>query len=278
MATENVPNGAQAPSDAVFSQPQASIASPAEELRQWMCSPANLHAREAILMHRLSFDIQLAAARRGYYLNTYYDDVDHDGFDLIFDDQDTVKKTQVKTVEAQAATGQWEIHKRILRPSFEHLDKLGFESSPEGEGVEGGFLLMQFDTAVPGIGVKYFYTDLYVRLAFECDVIRRRHAARQTAVEDCLSALQRGLGHERVVVPWAMMLQATGPDELLALSGLHGRADFWWKHHVFLIANHVRPQAHPEMLLPRPLPELKRMTADAIRALVVDSDLIDGDP
>src|SRR3984885_769838 len=249
-----------------------------QELRAWMCDPANLHAREAILMHRLSFDIQLAAARGGYYLNTYYDAVDHDGIDRIFDDQHAIKNTQVKTVDAQAAPGQWEIHKRILRPSFEHLDKLGFESSPEGEGVEGGFLLMQFDTTAPGIGVRYFYTDLYVRLAFECDVIRRRHGASQTAVKDCLRALQRGLGHECVTVPWAMMLEAKGPDELLALSGLHGRASFWWKHHVFLIANHVRPRAHPDIPLPRPLDELKRMTADSIRDLVVDNDLIDGDP
>src|SRR5437588_13107452 len=131
-----------------------------DPLREWMSKKANSHAREALLMHRLCFDIQLAAARREYYLNLYYDDVDHDGFDLIFDDQDTVKKMQVKTVEANAGTGQWDIHKRILRPSFEHIEKLGFEPSPEGEGVEGGFILMHFDTAEPGIGVKYFYTDL----------------------------------------------------------------------------------------------------------------------
>ena len=86
-------------------------------LREWMNEPKNMHVREAILMHRLCFDLQLAAAQRGYYLNTYYDDVDHDGFDLIFDDQDTIKKTQVKTVESESATQQWAIHKRILRPS-----------------------------------------------------------------------------------------------------------------------------------------------------------------
>jgi len=244
------------------------------DLREWMCDAANLHGREAILMHRLSFDIQLAAARGGYYLNTYYDDVDHDGFDLIFDDQDTIKKTQVKTVEAKAATGQWDIHKRIFRPSFDHLGKLGFESSPEGEGIEGGFILMQFDASAPDLAVKYFYSDLFIRLAFECGVIQRRHAGSQKAVKDCLKDLQRGLGHERVSVPRALLVEAKGPDELLALGGLHSRADFQWKHHMFLIANHVRPFARGDMSLPQPLPAMKQLAADEIRVLVADHDLI----
>lgn len=43
-----------------------------------------------------------------------------------------------------------------------------------------------------------------------------------------------------VGVPQALLLQAKGPDELLALSGLNSRADFTWEHHVFLVANKVR--------------------------------------
>jgi hypothetical protein len=247
-------------------------------LREWMNEKANLHAREAILMHRLCFDIQLAAARRGYYLNTYYDDVDHDGFDLIFDDQDTLKKMQVKTVAVNAGTGQWDIHKRILRPCLEHISKLGFECSSEGEGVEGGFILMQFDTEQPDVGVKYFYTDLYVWLAFDCGVIERQHGGSRKAVDDCIKDLQCGLGDQRVGVPWALMLEAKGPDELLALGGLHSRAEFTWKDHIFIIANHERPCASRERQLPRLLPDLKRVAADEIRALVVDSDLLNGVP
>src|SRR5438132_14361607 len=92
-----------------------------DPLREWMSKKANSHARDALLMHRLCFDIQLAAARRESYLNLYYDDVDHDGFDLIFDDQDTLKKMQVKTVEADACTGQWDIDTRILGASIEPM-------------------------------------------------------------------------------------------------------------------------------------------------------------
>jgi hypothetical protein len=261
-----------------MSTPEAPIASLEEDpLRKWMNEKANLHAREAILMHRLCFDIQLAAARRGYYLNTYYDDVDHDGFDVIFDDQDTIKKTQVKTVDSEAGTGQWDIHKRILRPSFEHIEKLGFEPSPIGEGVEGGFILMHFDTSAPCIGARYLYTDLYIWLAFECGVIRRADGRSQAAVKSCLKELKTGLGHERIAVPRALLLEAKGPDELLALGGLHGRADFTWRHHVFLIANNMRSHAHQEMKIPRPLPDMKKMAADGLRKLVVDADLDDGE-
>ncbi len=248
-----------------------------DSFRVWMNEPANLHARENILMHRLCFDLQLATARHGYYLNTYYDDVDHDGFDLIFDDQDTIKKTQVKTVDSKAATGQWGIHKRILRPSFEHIEKLGFEPSPVGEGVEGGFILMQFDASVPDLAIRYFYTDLYVWLAFECGVIRRADGRSQKAVETCLDELRTGSGTDRLAVPWALLLQAKSPDELLALSGLHSRAGFDWATHVCAIANNMRSHLHPKMHLLRPLPEMKRFVADEIRALVVDADLLNCD-
>jgi hypothetical protein len=247
-----------------------------DPLRKWINDPENMHGREAILMHRLCFDVQCAAARNGYYLNTYYDDVDHDGFDLILDDHDTLKKTQVKSVETKAETGQWDIHKRLLRPSFELIDKLGFEASPESEGTAGGFVLMRFDTQKPEWVVEYFYTDLFVWMAFECQVIRRRDGRSQAAIKNCLKSLQTGLGNEVVKVPRALMLHARGPDELLALAGLHSQKRFDWKHHVIQIANHMRPNARPKMELSQSLDGVKRTTAAEIRELALDADLLDG--
>jgi hypothetical protein len=238
-----------------------------------MNEACNMHGREAILMHRLCFDLRLAAARRGYYLNTYYDDVDHDGFDLIFDDQDYIKKTQVKTVESESATGQWSIHKRMLRPSFELIEKLGFEPSPVGEGTEGGIILMHFDASAADLAVKYFYTDLFVWLAFECEVIHRSDGRSQAAINRCLQDLRDGIGYERVDVPRALFLQAKGPDELLALIGLHSRVNTSWKHDLIQIANHVRPYARPEMPMSRPLPEVISMCNRELAALVLDTDL-----
>jgi hypothetical protein len=74
------------------------------------------------------------------------------------------------------------------------------------------------------------------------------------------------------------MLEAKGPDEVLALSSLHSRADHTWSDRVFIIANHERPYADRKRQLPRSLTDLKRIAADEIRALVVDTDLVNGAP
>jgi len=235
-----------------------------------MKAPKNTHAREAILMHRLCLDIQLAAARRGYYLNTYYDDVDHDGFDLIFDDQDYLKKLQVKTMESEAPARQWSIHKRILRPSIQLQEKLGFEPSPDGEGTEGGFILLSFDAGSPDLQSRYFYTDVFVWLAFECGVIRRTHAKRRKAVDDCVKRLRKG-GHDKVTIPKALLLEAKGSAELLALCGLHSQAAAAWKYQVCEVVVHEQTGTIPQQ--PPSLDSRKRRAAEEIKSLVRDTDL-----
>ncbi len=241
-----------------------------EAFRKWMNAPKNMHAREAILMHRLCLDLQLAAARRGYYLNTYYDDVDHDGFDLIFDDQDYLKKLQVKTVESKAPARQWSIHKRILRPSIQLQEKLGFEPSPDGEGTEGGFILLCFDAGSPDLQVRYFYTDVFVWLAFECGVLRRTHAKRRKAVDDCVTELRKG-GHGKITIPKALLLEAKGSAELLALCGLHSQAAAAWKHQVCEVVAYEKAGTTPQQ---PPLLDSRKMQAVAeIKSLVRDRDL-----
>lgn len=247
----------------------------ADGLRRWLNEPANMHAREALFMHRLCFDVQLAAARSGYYINTYYDDVDHDGFDIIFDDQDTVKKMQVKTADAHAPTQQWSVHKRMLRPAFDLVERLGFEPSPAGEGCGGGVIVMRFDAKTPDVQVEYLYTDVFVLLGFECGIIRRTDGRSQSAIERFLKdeTLRNGIGSARITVPRAVFLRAKGPEELLALAGLHGPRDNTWQLHVIQIANETRPYAAPPMVLPLPLDQLKAVAASEIRNLVGDDDI-----
>jgi hypothetical protein len=246
------------------------------KLHKWMNEPGNMHAREALLMHRLCFDVQLAAARAGYYVNTYYDDVDHDGFDIIFDDQDTIKKMQVKTVNegVQYTTGQWFVKKRMLRPVVEMLDKLGFEGTPAGEGNGGGVILMSFDATASDLAIEYLYTDVFILLAFEHNLIRRKHAASQEAVESCLKRIEDGVGSTSVMVPRAVFVKAKGPNELLSLAGLHSCADMNWLHQVFLVANNERPYARPKMEVPPPRERLRGFAAESLVKLLADQDLI----
>lgn len=241
-------------------------------LYRFLNHPSNSHAKEAILMHRLCFDLKVVAAARGYYLNTYWDDVDHDGFDLIFDDQDSLMKTQVKSVGAAAATNIWNIHKRILRPTFYQIDKLGFEASPQGEGVAGGVVLIRYRVEDDGrLEVDYLYTDLYVLLAFENGLIQRGHGSSRNAIKTCLQQLREGLGSERLAVPRAAFVRAKSPAALLALLGLHGTLDHTWKIDVTRVVNKVAGDG--KMIQSEPLENLKKRFWTDFSLLVDDSEL-----
>ena len=199
----------------------------------------NMHAREQILMHRLFLDLQSAAASSGYYLNTYFDDVDHDGFDVIFDDQDYIKKIQVKSVHKDGTTAGWDIHKRMLRPTFQWLDMLGFECSSSGEGSEGGVILIAFAEENGELRADYYYTDVFILLMFYCGAIKRKHTKSQQAVEAIYSDWRRGIGSERIRIPKAAFFKAKSPAALLSLMGLHGGNDWAWKHHVMQLTCNI---------------------------------------
>lgn len=236
--------------------------------------PKNMHAREAILMHRLFLDTKLAAARRSYYLNTYFDDVDHDGFDVILDDQDSIKKIQVKSVGADNATRTWEIHKTILRPSLGMSDKLGFEASPEGIGVEGGVVLIEYTVEDGELLAKYYYTDVFILLAFELGLIVRRHKASSKTIQKCLLGLRKGLGNEGLSVPKAAFLAASGPDALLSLMGLHSQKGFEWKYTLVCLATQLIGDKSIELLAPET--QLRSVFWQQFRELLDDKKLSGG--
>jgi hypothetical protein len=236
-----------------------------------------MHAREQILMHRLFLDIQTAAATRGYYLNTYFDAVDHDGFDVIFDDQDYIKKIQVKSVQQKGATGAWEIHKRMLRPSFQWLDMLGFESSPEGEGSEGGVVLIEFSDDSGEIRANYYYTDVFVLLLFYCDVIKRKKKNSQKAIEDIYKPWRRGIGSERVRVPKAAFLKAKDASSLLSLMGLHSSSQYAWKHHAMQLVCNLVGDRSLKFADGMDANKLQNLLLEEIEELCGDASVVAGD-
>lgn len=237
------------------------------QLEDFLNTPANMHAREEILMHRLFYDVKLSAARHGYYLNTYFDDVDHDGFDVIFDDQDRIKKIQVKTVNANSKTKQWRIHKKILKPSINNIDNLAFEPSVNGEGTEGGVILIEFKDSDNGLDVTYYYTDVFVLMAFDCDVIKHSRKNKKTAVDNCIKKLTQGSNSELLSVPKSAFLKCNDVDSLLALMGIHSTQQKYWIWYVTMIANHTRPFASKTIDLPCPLEDLKKHANNDILAL-----------
>ncbi|MES9970301.1 MAG: hypothetical protein ABW092_09720 [Candidatus Thiodiazotropha sp.] len=231
-------------------------------LKKYLSEKKNFHARESIFMSRLSYDLKLAAAKRDYYLKTYFEDVDHDGFDVIFDDDDSIVKIQVKTLldgssdQDDTSTNNWEIHKCILRPQIHLLDKLGFESSPEGEGVGGGFIRMDLSVDDDdNVNVRYHYTDLFVLLAYDLGILPY---SRRKTLDEKLRDLQCGTSHEKIGIPKGLIVQAKSPEALLALMGIHSNESFSWRYLTLVLANHENQYASREMPLPMPIEELRR--------------------
>lgn len=197
-------------------------------LKQFLEQDGFSHDREAMLMHKLVFDCRLALAKRNSRLQVLTGEVDHDGFDVVFDDGDLGKRFQVKAAFGSTAT--WEIHKRLLRPTSDIADYFGYEASPEGIGLGGGVILQKVEVTLNGdLAVKYCYTDLDILRAFNLGIIKRKHGNSNKAVRGLFQALKQGYG--TISIPRGAFLEARGPDELLALAGFNTSECgpwIWW--------------------------------------------------
>lgn len=109
-------------------------------LTEYLKEPRNSKVRESILTHRLIYDLKVAAAFYQYNLSVIPVDTDIEGFDLLVDDREHVRKLQVKSVMGAAST--WSIHKRLLLPDNTTAVKMGFPGIPPWTGVQGGVLLL----------------------------------------------------------------------------------------------------------------------------------------
>ena len=132
------------------------------ETKSFWNDPSESHAREELFMHFLLADLKFAATQSDYHLLTYTTPVDHDGFDIIFDNRDHLIKIQVKTKRKSAGTRSWEIHKRLLRNQKFLCEVYSEEYSPETEGLSGGVILMEFDeTQEEYPEIEYWYSDIF---------------------------------------------------------------------------------------------------------------------
>lgn len=225
---------------------------------EFLNAPAHSHAKEELFNYRLLYDMKLAAADRGYHLLTYYSDVDHDGFDIIFDDRDTLKKVQLKTVRRGAATNSWDIHKHLLRPTLRNWEVFGYDfvASP---GVEGGVVLMEYEVGAQSTAVDYYYTDLYV-ITMSALEFRNVHYATRDAAQGIYTAVGQGGSNETVAVSRGCFVRAASPQHLLALIGLHSEHLNNWRGLARLaIGEHYEPGSMGD--LPAPADHLQHSCA-----------------
>jgi len=228
-----------------------------------------LHDREAMLMHKLVFDCRLAFAKNNCRLQVLTGEVDHNGFDVVFDDGDTWKRFQVKVVYGKTAT--WEIHKRLLRPTPNVADYFGYECSPEGIGICGGVILQELNLDKLGeLTVKYRYTDLDILRAFNLGIIKRKHGKSNKAVSGLFDALKMGYGE--ISVPKGAFLEARGPEELMALAGFNtcdcGPWIVWTRWISALRGGFIRPEA---ITLPAEEEKTKELIRESLLKLTTES-------
>lgn len=192
------------------------------KLEEYFFEAKNSHAKESLINNKLIFDLKLAAVQRGYFLNIYTPEVDKDGFDIIFDDQDSLTKVQLKTVMAKSTTNKWAIHKTLLRPRPHVCEQLGFESSPSGSGYQGGVILIEIEeTKESGFQVKYYYTDIIILCGLRDNIINVIKAPREQTLNTLINKVSEGMSHEKINIYKNMFLEARCPSSLLALMGMH---------------------------------------------------------
>ncbi|MUI54393.1 hypothetical protein [Aliivibrio fischeri] len=208
-------------------------------LDKFLMEPQNMHARESILMDKLSFDLKLAAAKNDYYLKSYYSTVDHDGFDLILDDDDVIKKLQVKTVSTSTTTSSWGIHKDIFRLTQDLVELLGYTATPDSVGLFGGVILQEFDASNNSLTIDYYYTDMLIITMYANNLLKSSTNNIDGIAQKHLSNVFTGSRKDKVYIPKSLFIRSNSPESLLSMIGLHGNGTVGWIEYAKSYVSHV---------------------------------------
>ncbi|MGR6838087.1 hypothetical protein ACU5DF_02850 [Aliivibrio wodanis] len=190
-------------------------------LSEFMSEPRHTKGRESLLMKRLTFDLQLAAAIDGSYLMAYEVDVDHNGYDLILDTEMVSKKLQVKSKNSEATTKSWFVSKGLLRPTEHEINDVSFWGGMDGTGISGGVILKIFTVRDTVLDIEYFYTDLRILTLKNSGVIGNKTT--QASAAKVLMKIIEGHYHDKVELRLQHFVKVKEPEFLLPLMGLGSR-------------------------------------------------------
>ena len=241
-------------------------------LEEFLLKEENSRTKEAILNYRIFYDLKLAAAARGYDLSLYTPDVDRDGFDIILDNKDSVRKIQLKTVLKSSITTRWPIHKTMLRPDDEFCEFLGFEPSQFGTGVHGGVILIEIEPAINFLHVEYYYTDIFVITALDIGIVTSKPRIRKSVFNTFYSKIRNGVSNEKIHVPKSLFVKAKSPEHLIALKGFNSRFDHTWWYHLLTVSE-SRLFGKVQEKPPAPLERLEEIIAQKLIELTEDLEV-----
>lgn len=190
-------------------------------LDEYLKQGKNSVVREKLINYKVFFEIKLAAARKQADINIYIPEIDKDGYDLVLDDGDIIKPFQLKGSNSSSKTSKWKIQKNLFRPNPINTQLLNYEQSPEGDGVEGGFILVNLKIKENDIETfEFFYTDVFILKAFELGLVRYNNSSYQSKIHNLISELHKGYRNEKVVVSKSQLVKVKSMDHLLALADL----------------------------------------------------------
>ncbi|MET2900386.1 hypothetical protein ABXV22_19015 [Vibrio rotiferianus] len=191
------------------------------QLEQFFNEAKNTTRREALLLNRLSYDFQLAAALDNYYLKVYISDVDDNGYDVIIDSEMVTRKLQVKSVMASSTTGAWYISKGLIKPSMDNKRKLNTWSHIDIPGIEGGVVVQQVRLENEAVHIKYLYTDIWLLTAVALGIIGSEKQ-KKSAIKVLIS-LSGFDYHEKQRIPISLFFEPRDVESLLGIMGFHTR-------------------------------------------------------
>ena len=188
------------------------------QLRNFLAEGLNSVSRERMYFHYTHFDLQMAAARRGYALAVFEPEVDREGFDVILDDADQARRFQLKTILSDAGTNSWDVRKRLLRPSMQRGDQLNLPYHVRGMG--GGLILQVIEYTSQTTPITYRYSDFDLLHSVERGYIQASGQLGARATQ-FFTTLLEGVGSETISVPKHLTFSVRDAASLLAVAGFH---------------------------------------------------------
>ncbi|WP_160143651.1 hypothetical protein [Chryseolinea soli] len=157
-------------------------------------------------------------------------EIDRDGYDVLLDDGEQIVPLQLKTYLSSATTKRWVVNKGLLRPLYLNCQSLGFEFSPEGNGIEGGLVVVKIIANADEIrSFEWFYSDCYILTAFESGLVTHKPNPHLDHITSFMSRLRTGYQKEKLEITKLCMVKVKSIDDLLALAGMPSKKQQQWR-------------------------------------------------
>jgi len=213
-----------------------------------LADSAQTVTREKMINDRLEYELKLASFRGGIPLQIFSPEVDREGYDIILSSDINLYYLQIKSTIRKNNRNQWTfpVHKSILRPNLLYCDRYRIDLADSGLG--GGILLIVFSVNNNTLEFSYYFTS------YEIIKLKVLEMIDSTAQMDKILVIVNALfdrGNKELTLSKACFVKLKGPDELLAICGLHSKYDDmqWMTDVSRLIGMSMNPNDCEYMLL-----------------------------